>query len=80
MITKGMKTSLMALTLAATAVIMLTTTGLAYADHQPRPDQATDTIDNNLDERCTASGTTAGDASEGRACHGLEKANGAATK
>ena len=76
-----MKTNLIAfLTLAAMAVIMLTTTGLAYADHQPRPDHATDRIDNNLDDRCTASGTTAGDASEGRACHGLEKANGAATK
>lgn len=66
------------LTLAAMAVIMLTTTGLAYAEHQPRPDHADDTIDNNLDDSCP--GHPGDDASDGRACHGLEKANNAATK
>ena len=74
-----MKTNgITSLSLATMAVIMLTTIGLAYADHQPRPDHATETIDGNLDDKCPSH--PGNDASEGRACHGLEKANNAATK
>ena len=74
-----MKTNLIiSLAFAALAVIMLTTTALAYAEHQPRPDHADETIDGNLDDSCPSH--PGNDASEGRACHGLEKANNAATK
>ena len=77
--TEEMKINLIiSLTFAAIAAIMLTTTAVTYAEHQPRPDHADETIDNNLDDSCP--NHPGNDASEGRACHGLEEANNAATK
>lgn len=57
---------------------MLTTTTFVYTEHQPRPDHATERIDGNLDDKCPSH--QCNDASEGKACHGLEEANNAATK
>lgn len=61
-------------------LIVFGVTGTTYAEHQPRPDEVDDLLDNNLDDRCNAS-DNAEDASQGRACHATNDiADGASSK